>query len=66
MYHVFVGYLLSKTKNETEDQENDRKVSKMEKLITKMMTMKKKKTSIEDGVIKLNIKTVRFFFISIK
>ena len=66
MYHVFVGYLLSKTKNETEDQENDRKVSKMEKLITKMMTMKKKKTSIEDGVIKLNIKTVRFFFISLK
>ena len=60
MFHVFVGYLLSKSKAETDDQENTRKISKVEKIIAKIMTMKKKRSPIEDGLVKIKIKTVKF------
>ena len=59
MFHVFVGYLLSKTKDEAENEDATKKMGKLEKIIAKITMMKKKRTPIEDGLIKISIKTVR-------
>ena len=50
MYHVFVGYLLSKSKAEDDDEQSEgsSKLSKVEKLVAKWskLTMKKKPTTL--------------------